>query len=31
VKLVRVPEAWHFVMIDQPDRFLQEVTAFLGG
>jgi pimeloyl-ACP methyl ester carboxylesterase len=31
VKLVRIPDAWHFIMIDQPDRFLQEVTAFLGG
>jgi pimeloyl-ACP methyl ester carboxylesterase len=30
VKLVRIPDAWHFIMIDQPDRFLQEVTAFLG-
>ena len=30
VKLVRIPDAWHFLMIDQPDRFAQEVTAFLG-
>jgi pimeloyl-ACP methyl ester carboxylesterase len=31
VKLVRIPDAWHFLMIDQPDRFAQEVTAFLAG
>jgi pimeloyl-ACP methyl ester carboxylesterase len=29
VKLVRIPDAWHFIMIDQPDRFAQEVTTFL--
>ncbi len=30
VKLVRIPDAWHFIMIDQPERFAQEVTSFLG-
>jgi pimeloyl-ACP methyl ester carboxylesterase len=29
VKLVRIPEAWHFIMIDQPERFTTEVTTFL--
>jgi pimeloyl-ACP methyl ester carboxylesterase len=31
VRLVRISDAWHFIMIDQPDRFAQEVTAFLSG
>jgi len=30
VKLVRIPDSLHFIMIDQPDRFVQEVTTFLG-
>lgn len=30
VKLARVPDAWHFIMLDQPQRFQQDVKAFLG-
>ena len=30
VKLTRVPDAWHFIMLDQPQRFQQDVKAFLG-
>jgi pimeloyl-ACP methyl ester carboxylesterase len=29
VNLKRIPEAYHFVMLDQPDRFAQEVREFL--
>jgi pimeloyl-ACP methyl ester carboxylesterase len=29
VRLVRVPDAWHFIMLDQPARFHREVDAFL--
>lgn len=29
VRLVRVPDAWHFIMLDQPARFQQEVRSFL--
>lgn len=28
--LIRIPDAWHFIMLDQPARFQQEVKAFLG-
>ena len=28
--LRRVPDAYHFVMLDQPERFTQEVSGFLG-
>lgn len=28
-KLVRIPDAYHFVMLDQPERFAREVSAFL--
>jgi pimeloyl-ACP methyl ester carboxylesterase len=28
-KLKRVPDAWHFIMWDQPQRFHEEVRAFL--
>jgi pimeloyl-ACP methyl ester carboxylesterase len=28
-RLVRIPDAWHFIMWDQPRRFQQEVRAFL--
>ncbi len=30
VRFVDVPEAGHFLMLDQPDRFRAEVNAFLG-
>jgi pimeloyl-ACP methyl ester carboxylesterase len=30
VRLVRVDGAYHFIMDDQPERFAQEVKAFLG-
>jgi hypothetical protein len=29
-RLVRIDESWHFIMIDQFDRFMQEVNTFLG-
>ncbi|MEA1013830.1 alpha/beta hydrolase [Sphingosinicella sp. LY1275] len=28
-KLKRIPDAWHFIMFDQPDAFAAEVKAFL--
>jgi pimeloyl-ACP methyl ester carboxylesterase len=30
VKLVRADGSRHFVMFDQPERFLSETAAFLG-
>lgn len=30
VKLVRVPDSAHFIMFDNADRFVSELTAFLG-
>ena len=30
-KLVRIPDAWHFIMWDAPQRFAEEVRAFLDG
>ncbi|CAN5525136.1 alpha/beta hydrolase [soil metagenome] len=30
-RLVRVPDARHFVMFDQPEEIAREVSAFLGG
>jgi pimeloyl-ACP methyl ester carboxylesterase len=29
-KMVRIDEAGHFIMFDQPERFVREVEAFLG-
>lgn len=29
-RIVRIDDSYHFIMIDQFDRFMQEVTAFLG-
>lgn len=29
VRLVRVPDSYHFIQIDQPDRFLAEVATFM--
>jgi pimeloyl-ACP methyl ester carboxylesterase len=29
VKMVRVDDAYHFIMFDQPDRFAREVDGFL--
>ena len=29
VRLVRIPDAWHFIMWDQPARFQAEMKAFL--
>ena len=29
-KLTRIPDAYHFIMFDQPERFAQELKAFLG-
>ncbi|HYR11210.1 MAG TPA: alpha/beta hydrolase [Longimicrobium sp.] len=29
VTLERIPNAWHFIMLDQPERFADEVRAFL--
>ncbi len=29
VTLTRVPDAWHFIMLDQPARFREDVKAFL--
>jgi pimeloyl-ACP methyl ester carboxylesterase len=29
VTLTRVPDAWHFIMLDQPARFQEDVKAFL--
>jgi pimeloyl-ACP methyl ester carboxylesterase len=29
VTLKRVPDAWHFIMFDQPERFFEEVRSFL--
>jgi pimeloyl-ACP methyl ester carboxylesterase len=28
-RLERIPDAWHFIMLDQPERFHGEVSAFL--
>lgn len=28
-KLTRIPDAYHFIMFDQPERFAQELKAFL--
>lgn len=28
-KLTRIPDAWHFIMLDQPARFQAEVKSFL--
>ena len=28
-RLVRIPDAYHFIMLDQPQRFAEELTAFL--
>jgi pimeloyl-ACP methyl ester carboxylesterase len=30
-RLIRIPDAWHFIMWDQPARFHQEARAFLKG
>ncbi len=30
VRLVRVPDAAHFIQVDQPERFTQELRTFLG-
>ncbi|MGD9981869.1 MAG: alpha/beta fold hydrolase [Hyphomonadaceae bacterium] len=30
-RIVRIDESWHFIMIDQFDRFMSEVNAFLAG
>jgi pimeloyl-ACP methyl ester carboxylesterase len=30
-RLVKIEESYHFIMIDQFDRFMQEVNEFLGG
>ena len=30
-KLVRIPDAYHFIMWDAPQRFAEEVRTFLGG
>lgn len=30
-KLIRIPDAWHFIMWDAPERFAQEVRSFLKG
>jgi pimeloyl-ACP methyl ester carboxylesterase len=30
-QLKRIPESAHFIMLDAPDRFSQELRAFLGG
>jgi len=27
--LKRIPDSWHFIMLDQPQRFAEEVRAFL--
>jgi pimeloyl-ACP methyl ester carboxylesterase len=29
-QLKRIPESAHFIMLDAPDRFSQELRAFLG-
>jgi pimeloyl-ACP methyl ester carboxylesterase len=29
--LTRVPDSYHFIMFDQPERFAAELKAFLGG
>jgi pimeloyl-ACP methyl ester carboxylesterase len=31
VKLTRVPDSWHFIMWDAPERFQQELRTFLDG
>jgi pimeloyl-ACP methyl ester carboxylesterase len=31
VKLKRIPDAWHFVMFDQPEAFNAELRGFLAG
>ncbi len=28
-KLIRIPDSYHFIMLDQPERFASEVRAFL--
>ena len=30
VRIVKIEDSWHFIMIDQFDRFMNEVRAFLG-
>jgi pimeloyl-ACP methyl ester carboxylesterase len=30
-RIVRIDDSWHFIMIDQFDRFMSEVRAFLAG
>ena len=30
-RLARIPDAYHFIMWDAPERFAQEVRSFLGG
>lgn len=30
-RIVKIEDSYHFIMIDQFDRFMSEVTAFLGG
>jgi pimeloyl-ACP methyl ester carboxylesterase len=31
VRLVRIPDSYHFIMLDQPKRFAQELRSFLSG
>jgi pimeloyl-ACP methyl ester carboxylesterase len=31
VKIVRAPKARHFIMLDDPEFFMAQVKAFLGG
>ncbi|MFM2045824.1 MAG: hypothetical protein RLY86_4400 [Pseudomonadota bacterium] len=30
-KVINIPDAWHFIMLDAPDRFRQELRSFLAG
>lgn len=30
VKIKRIPDAWHFIMLDEPEAFRRELRAFLG-
>jgi pimeloyl-ACP methyl ester carboxylesterase len=30
-QFVRVNDTYHFIMYDQPDRFAEALTAFIGG
>ena len=30
VEIKRIPDAWHFIMLDEPEAFRRELRAFLG-